>query len=634
LEHLTVDNALHAVAAGPSTSLTERVMNSLQAPDEQQKFTARVLEQIHQLDGSHQPPRRRSDYIIHLAAMLVLGLVFVGIIVNVDLISRKGTMGRFEISLGKDLEPGGMDIRIGKTNLVTLGTLPDLEDLKMEDRPEQISGNPLALQNLNDGAPIRLESPLPHPFIPLPGKLPLPPNLTATGPANPGLINTMAQSVSPRLGTAVDSASYASIKRYLNEGTLPPPASVQTEGLINYFNYRYPKTGAEPLGVYLELAESPWAPGRQLLMASVHARELPERESRPAHLVFLVDCSGSMAAMQKLPMFKESLRMLIRDLKPRDRVTIVTAADQALTLCEAVPGGQKARLRKIVEGLEANGDGHAESAFDLAYQAAEKHFLKDGVNRVVLVTDEDYVKHVVDEKYLHALVDAKRLKNIRMSVLRYGPGKAADEEMHQLAARGTGEAIAVDTMNEGYHVLAQHLGQTIQAVVEDVDIQVRFNPALVQAYRLIGYQYGHTNAFARSSLVHGQTFTALYEIVPGQMGTFAEPGKGSLKKSGQRKHVGDLLSVAVSYRLPGSSESSTLRERLEDKELASINQASNRFQWAAAVAAFGEKLRGEELLQPFGYDHIVRLTEYVMGEKPTAEQVEFKDLVLRAAEAH
>jgi Ca-activated chloride channel family protein len=629
-EHLAVDRALHAVIAGPSVSLTERVMNSLQAPAEQVALKKRVLKEIHLLDWRKKQKRRRSDYVIHLAALLVLGLALTGAMIRYDVAKRMG----IPFTLNRGGAEGGMEITLLQTNRVEMDRLPDLEDLKFDLRPEEIDRNrSLAIQDLNITDPLPREHPPRYPDISLPGSFPGLPGIRIRGEANPGLVSTMEAPVS-RLGTAIDSASYVTTRRYLVGGELPPPAAVKTEGFINYFDYPAPgESGAHPLGIHLEIAEAPWAPGRRLVLASVKAPNLPERETHPAHLVFLVDLSGSMAASQKLPLFKEGLRMLSRDLKAGDRVSIITAADTTQVRCEAMPGLQQKRLIDIIDRLEADGKGALENGFDLAYRIAERHLLPAGINRVVLVTDEDYPGQVTDEKYLHALVAAHREKNIRMSVLRFGPGNKADKKLRALAARGGGRSIRVDTLNQGYHALAQHLGSRLGALVEEVDIQVAFNPGRVQAYRLIGYNHPVRGnpAVAASTMRHGQALTALFEIIPGRVGEFAEPGPRPLKQAAKRPRTENWMTVDLRFRHPGSSDPQHLHESLEAGEVPGMNRASTQLQWAAAVAAFAEKLRGEEVFRYFSYEEILRLTEYGMDEKPTAEQLAFRDLVLRAS---
>jgi Ca-activated chloride channel family protein len=629
-EHLAVDRALQAVISGPSVSLTERVMNSLQAPAEQVALKKRVLKEIYLLDWRKKQKRRRGDYVIHLAALLVLGLALTGAMIRYDVTKRMG----IPFTLHHGGTEGGMEITLLQTNLVEMDRLPDLEDLKFDTRPEEIDRNrSLAIQDLNTLDPIpRIYPPL-YPDISLPGSFPGLPGIRTRAEANPGLVSTMEAPVT-RLGTAIDSASYVTTRRYLMDGELPPPAAVKTEGFINYFDYPAPGDGGpHPLGIHLEIAEAPWAPGRRVLLASVKAPDLPAREIHPAHLVFLVDLSGSMAASGKLPMFKEGLRMLSRDLNAEDRVSIITAADTTQVRCNAIPGLQQKRLIDIIDRLEAGGKGAVENGFDLAYRLAEQHLLPDGINRVVLVTDEDYPHQVTDEKYLHALVGTQREKNIRMSVLRFGPGNKADKKLQALAARGGGRSIRVDTLNQGYHALAQHLGSRLGALVEAVDIQVAFNPGRVQAYRLIGYnqQARGSTATADSTMRYGQTLTALFEIIPGRVGEFAEPGPRPLKHAAKRPRTENWVTVDLRFRHPGNPDRQHLQESLEAGEVPGMNRASAQLQWAAAVAALAEKLRGEEVFRYFSYEKILRLTEYGMNEKPTAEQLAFRDMVLRAS---
>ena len=320
----------------------------------------------------------------------------------------------------------------------------------------------------------------------------------------------------------VDTASYSNVRRFLNQGTLPPADAVRVEELINYFRFAYKDSqDGAPFSVTTEVAACPWNPRHRLALIGLQARRLTSERTPPRNLVFLLDVSGSMTSPDKLPLVKTAMRMLADTLNPADRVAIVVYAGATGVVLPSTPGDRKPEIQKAIADLQPGGSTNGAAGIQLAYDIASQAFLKDGINRVILATDGDFNVGVTSQGELIRLIEEKREKGIFLSVLGVGTGNLKDSTMEKLADKGNGNYAYLDSLHEARRVLIAEAGATLVTVAKDVKIQVEFNPRAVGAYKLIGYenrilQHQDFNDDKKDAgeIGAGHTVTALYEIIP------------------------------------------------------------------------------------------------------------------------
>ncbi len=406
----------------------------------------------------------------------------------------------------------------------------------------------------------------------------------------------------------VDTASYANVRRFLNEGQRPPRDAVRVEELVNYFPYRYAApTGKDvPVAAHLEVAEAPWAPSHRLVRIGLKAREVTEAARPSANLVFLLDVSGSMEDANKLPLVKQSMQMLVNRLRPDDRVAIVTYAGASGLALPSTPVSRASEILGALDRLTSGGSTNGAMGIQLAYDIAKANFVAGGVNRVILCTDGDFNVGTTSEGELVRLIEEKAKGGTFLTVLGFGMGNYKDGTLEKLADKGNGNYGYVDSAAEARRLLVEQAGGTLVTVAKDVKVQVEFNPARVAAYRLVGYENRllRKEDFANDKIDagdmgSGHTVTALYEVVPvgeGDAATLSGPGVEPLKyqrPSGVAQTVAadsELLSVKVRYKEPAGQESRRLEFPLLDRG-ATWALASEDFKFAASVAAFGMVLR-------------------------------------------
>ena len=402
----------------------------------------------------------------------------------------------------------------------------------------------------------------------------------------------------------VDTANYANVRRFLNQGRLPPVDAVRIEELLNYFPYRYaPPTGADPLGVTLEVAAAPWAPGHRLVRVGLKGRETTTGARPVANLVFLIDVSGSMHHPNKLPLVQKSLRLLVDWLRPDDRVAIVTYAGSSGLALASTPVTRAAEILAAVAELRPGGSTNGAMGIQLAYDIAKANFVTGGLNRVILCTDGDFNIGVTSEGDLVRLIEEKAKSGVFLTVLGFGMGNYKDATLERLADKGNGHYGYIDSKREAEKLLVAQVNGTLVTVAKDVKVQVEFNPARVAAYRLIGYENRrlakedfNNDAVDAGELGAGHTVTALYEIVPvGQ----ALPGAAAVddlkyQKTEDRGQWADgsdeLLTVKVRFKEPAGDASRKLEFPLRDAGTP-FTAASSDLKFAAAVAGFGQLLR-------------------------------------------
>jgi Ca-activated chloride channel family protein len=440
-------------------------------------------------------------------------------------------------------------------------------------------------------------------------------------------------------GVDVDTASYSNTRRFLSEGRLPPRDAVRIEELVNYFPYEYPQPdGPVPFSVTAEVAECPWDARHRLVHIGLQGRNLSAEDLPPANLVFLVDVSGSMGEPNKLPLVKSSLRTLAEQLRPRDRVAVVTYAGASGLALPSTTGDRRGEILSAVDRLQSGGSTNGGSGIRLAYEVAQQNFIRGGTNRVILATDGDFNVGVTSETELVGLIEEKRRGGVFLSVLGFGSGNYNDSLMEKLADRGNGNYAYIDTEAEADKALGRQVAGTLATIAKDVKIQVEFNPRLVAGYRLIGYENRlladrdfNDDRKDAGEIGAGHSVTALYEVVPaGQK--VENPGVDELKYAAQPAQAqegagaGELLTVKLRYKEPDGDASKPLNVGVPDRQ-ASFGNASENFKFAAAVAEFGMLLRDSRYKGRSSFGGAAELARASLGADLRGYRSEFVRLV-------
>jgi len=435
----------------------------------------------------------------------------------------------------------------------------------------------------------------------------------------------------------VDTGAYANVRRFLNGGSLPPQDAVRTEELINYFSYNYPvpRSQQTPFSVSTEATAAPWNKDRVLLRIGVKGFDVPPAERPAANLVFLVDVSGSMNSPAKLPLLKSSLQLLTRQLTAADRVSMVVYAGSSGVVLEPTPGTEQAKILNALERLQAGGSTNGASGIQLAYRMAEQAFIDGGINRVMLATDGDFNVGTVDFETLIDIVERHRDNGIALTTLGFGSGNYNDRLMEQLADAGNGNHAYIDTLNEGRKVLVEQLTGTLQTIARDVKIQVEFNPSTVAEYRLIGYENRllrredfNNDRIDAGEIGAGHTVTALYELtLTGSESHLIDPLRYAEKPATPLGHARELAFVRLRYKLPGSDQSRLIERPVQAGTIRALDEADDEFRFAAAVAAFGQLLKGGAYVGRYGFDDVVALAADARGADPFGYRGEFLGLV-------
>jgi Ca-activated chloride channel homolog len=439
----------------------------------------------------------------------------------------------------------------------------------------------------------------------------------------------------------VDTASYSNLRRFITQGELPPKDAVRIEEMINYFTYNYPQPkGERPFSVTTEVAAAPWNPQHKLVEVGLQGKRLESETLPPSNLVFLIDVSGSMNDPNKLPLVQQSLKLLVNKLRPEDRVSLVVYAGNAGLVLPATPGSQKSKILGAIARLEAGGSTAGGQGIELAYKIAKQNFLKSGNNRVILATDGDFNVGVSSDADLTRLIEQKRDEGIFLTVLGFGTGNYKDGKMEQLADKGNGNYAYIDTLLEAKKVLVNDLRGTLFTIAKDVKIQVEFNPAKVQAYRLIGYenrllqnQDFNDDKKDAGDIGAGHSVTALYEIIPtGIKSDVKLPEVDPLRyqhsgETASNTAGNELMQVKLRYKLPQDSTSQLITQTIPDDDLKADQIPSTNLRFAAAVATFGMVLRDSEYKGNANYDLVMKLATQAMGEDQEGYRGEFIRLV-------
>lgn len=430
----------------------------------------------------------------------------------------------------------------------------------------------------------------------------------------------------------VDTASYANVRRYLMNGGYVPPDAVRIEEMINYFDYDYPKpTGDVPFSVTTELGTCPWNEENKLLLIGLKGREVVMDDIPPSNLVFLLDVSGSMMSENKLPLVKEAFLLLVENLRPNDRISIVTYAGSDSVVLEGATGDEKLVISQAIQDLEAGGSTAGSKGIKTAYQIARKYFIKDGNNRVILATDGDFNVGVSSEGELVRLIEKERDKGIFLSVLGFGTGNIKDNKMEALADNGNGNYAYIDTILEARKVLVEEMGGTLLTIAKDVKLQVEFNPAKVKGYRLVGYENRMLNdedfdddTKDAGEMGAGHRVTALYEIIPAD--SAAEVGSTDLKyQQSQVVESDEWLNIKIRYKDPDQDQSKLLSLAVDSSQESHITSES--FDFASGVAEFGMLLRDSQFIGNGSYENIYGRIVGLSSAKTDPYKAEFLSLV-------
>jgi Ca-activated chloride channel family protein len=441
----------------------------------------------------------------------------------------------------------------------------------------------------------------------------------------------------------VDRASYGNVRRYITQGQLPPADAVRIEELVNYFAYDLaePRDNA-PVAITTEAMPAPWQTRHQLVRVALQARRIDTEKLPPSNLVFLIDVSGSMMSADKLPLVKQSLRLLVEQLRPQDQVALVVYAGAAGLALPSTSGDQKSRIMEAIERLEAGGSTAGGAGLELAYRTAREHFERGGNNRVILCTDGDFNVGPSSDAAMERLIESKRAEGTYLTVLGFGTGNYQDAKMEKIAKIGNGNYAYIDEIGEANKVLVKEMGGTLVTVANDVKLQIEFNPARVVAYRLIGYEDRilrdedfRDDKKDAGDMGAGHSVTALYEIVPvGVKGTVtvrdADPLRYAQDADAPRRAVSDadeLLHVSLRYKRPGESTSNLITKAV--RAGSSRERASADLRFASAVASFGMLLRNSEHKGTSSATDVLALARGAEGEDKEGYRADFVRLVSR-----
>jgi Ca-activated chloride channel homolog len=455
--------------------------------------------------------------------------------------------------------------------------------------------------------------------------------------ATPNPVKITAQEPVSTFSADVDTASYANVRRYLNEGSLPPADAVRVEEMINYFDYHYavPTDRSAPFQPTVAVYPSPWNKDTQILHIGIKGFDLPKTERPKTNLVFLIDTSGSMNEPNKLPLLQRSFRLLVDQLRPEDRVAIVTYAGAAGTVLEPTSGADKAKILAAIDRMSAGGSTAGGEGIRQAYQLAKANFDKNAVNRVLLATDGDFNVGITDPKALEDFVTRERSSGVFLTVLGFGGGNYNDLTMQKLAQAGNGVAAYIDTINEARKVFVDEIGGTLFTIAKDVKIQVEFNPARVAEYRLIGYETRalqttdfNNDKVDAGDIGSGHTVTALYEITPTGSGTRLSDPLRYGSTTAATGAANELAFVKLRYKLPDQDESRLITRAVTDADMQSdFDKVQADLRFAAVVAGSAQLLRHDPYIKSFDYDRAIGLARAAKGDDPFGYRGEFIQLL-------
>ena len=435
----------------------------------------------------------------------------------------------------------------------------------------------------------------------------------------------------------VDRAAYANVRRIIGYGQIPPKDAVRIEEMVNYFDYDYPtpeEGSTSPLRVSPELAPAPWNPKHLLLRIGLQAKKIDLAKAPPSNIVFLIDVSGSMDEENKLPLLKSSFKMLLGQLRPDDKIAIVTYANGTKVVLPSTSVKDKEKIIKVLDNLYASGGTSGGKGIQLAYEQAQKSFIKNGNNRIILATDGDFNIGINNTTDLEKFIEKQRESGIYMSVLGFGIGNYRDDMAETIADKGNGNYAYIDNITEAKKVLVNELSGTLFAVAKDVKLQLEFNPKYVKEYKLIGYENrmlaneDFTNDKKDAGEIGaGHTVTALYELVPSD-GKVAQSLRYQSQELNEKGKGNELGFLKIRYKDPKvkDAKSVEITEPLVFNKKA-LKETSTDYRFAASVAEFGILLRDNSNKANATYDQVIELAEGAIGKDPEGYRKEFVRLV-------
>jgi Ca-activated chloride channel family protein len=431
----------------------------------------------------------------------------------------------------------------------------------------------------------------------------------------------------------VDNASYTNIRRMINNGQKVPKEAVRIEEMMNFFKYSYPEPQKEhPFSINTEYSDAPWNPNHKLLRIGLQGKNTLSEELPASNLVFLIDVSGSMYDDNKLPLLKESMKVLVNQLRKEDTVAIVVYAGAAGLILPPTSGDQKERIITAMETLTVGGSTAGGEGIELAYKIAQDHFIKKGNNRVILATDGDFNVGASSDNSMQKLIEEKRKSGVFLTCLGFGMGNYKDSKMEKLADKGNGNYAYIDNIQEANRFLGKEFKGSMFAIAKDVKIQIEFNPSLVQAYRLIGYDNRklrpedfENDTVDAGELGIGHQVTALYEIIPTDVNSKFFSASKELKytittPTNNSNH--ELATIKFRYKQPHGSKSMEMIKTVENKAISLFNTSTD-FKFGTAVAWFGLTLRESEYVPNKNLDAIKALAQQGIHTDPEGYRAEF-----------
>lgn len=437
----------------------------------------------------------------------------------------------------------------------------------------------------------------------------------------------------------VDTASYSNVRRFLKEGSLPPASAVRIEEMLNYFDYEYPTPAAgAPFGVYTEVTEAPWKKEHRLVHVGIKTPEISQEKVPARNLVFLLDVSGSMQSPDKLPLLQRSMDLLVRNLRAEDNVAIVVYAGASGVVLQPTSGENQSQILSALGRLSAGGSTNGAAGITEAYALAHRTFKKSGINRVILATDGDFNVGTTSEGELVSLIEKERKGGVFLTVLGFGRGNLKDSTMEKLADKGNGNYAYIDSLSEARKVLVEESGATLVTVAKDVKFQVEFNPAVVESYRLVGYenrmlaaQDFNDDTKDAGEMGAGHSVTALYEVVPrGTKSPASSTDPLKYQKEGAiTKITAELATVKLRYKTPTGSTSTKL-EYVVQNEPKALSSADGEHRFAAAVAEFGLALKKSEHAPQASLRNARLRAAAALGSIPNKNRAELVQLIAEA----
>ena len=437
----------------------------------------------------------------------------------------------------------------------------------------------------------------------------------------------------------VDNASYTNIRRFLNNGQEVPKDAVRVEEMVNFFKYNYPQPKDQhPFSINTEVSESPWNSKNKILKIGLQGKNIPTNDLPASNLVFLIDVSGSMSDMNKLPLLKQSLKILVNELRAKDKVAIVVYAGAAGVVLKPTTGDEKKTIIEALDKLEAGGSTAGGEGIELAYKIASENFIKNGNNRVILATDGDFNVGSSSNSDMEKLIEEKRKTGVFLTCLGYGMGNYKDSKMEILADKGNGNYAYIDNIQEANRFLGKEFKGSMFAIAKDVKIQIEFNPKQVQAYRLIGYENRKlrpedfkNDAIDAGELGSNHTVTALYEIIPaGVKSDYLNVQPDDLKytktETNSANYSSELATIKFRYKKPDGDKSIEMVQIINNKSVA-LDKASDDLKFSSAVAWFGLKLRDSKLIADKSSEEIVKLAKQGISNDGDGYKAEFIRLV-------